>query len=73
MYRPWGLPSETVPALKVFFGDRHVNEDFQHDLASNKAESCTGKFGSPELELDQREDLVQKMTGLGQKVGCTNL
>lgn len=38
-----------------------------------QSHSCTGKFGSPELELDQREDLVQKMTGLGQKVGCTNL
>lgn len=48
-------------------GDRHLSKEFHHDLASNKIESQTGKYGSLDLELDQK-GVVWKRSGLSQEV-----
>lgn len=62
------LVSKTVPAFKIFMGDRHVSKEFKYDRASNKIESQIGKYGSPDLELNQRKDVVWKRSGLSQEV-----
>ena len=73
MCQTLGSLSETAPALRVVVGDRRVNQEFQRDLESNKTESQAEKYGSPELELDEGEGLVWKMSCLGQQAGYANV